>query len=82
MDEELKSDEFLTVEEVSRLLRRSPRWLYSALARDPSEPGSVPHVRLPGRGGRRVPRFSRREIERWLSQGCPPAVELREGATR
>jgi hypothetical protein len=50
-------------------LRKSPRWLWSALKNRPDEPGSVPHVRVGA-----TPRFVPADIENWVRQGCPPAA--------
>jgi hypothetical protein len=45
--------------------------VYSAVALDPAEAGSIPHVRL----GRAV-RFIPADVLVWLRQGCPPAEDF------
>lgn len=54
-------------------LRKSPRWLGSALKNRPEEPGSIPHVRVG-----QTPRFVPADIEKWVQQGCPPAATFAE----
>lgn len=62
-----------TVKDVSRFLKRSPRWISYYLARTETTPGSIPHFRLPGR----AVRFDPAEIMDWVREGCPPAGTLR-----
>jgi len=62
------------VRDAARFLRRSPRWVWQAVARAPEERGSIPHVRLPGRRG--GVRFVPEEIHSWLAAGCPPAGDF------
>ena len=58
-----------TVKECAAYLKKSPRWLWSAMTRRPEEPGSVPHVRVGA-----SPRFFPDDIAAWVRQGCPPAA--------
>lgn len=58
-----------TVRDVARFLRKSCRWIWYALQVPPSEPGSIPHVRLG-----RSPRFLPELIVRWVQDGCPPVA--------
>jgi len=57
-----------TVAEAARFLRKSRRWLFGALRLPPSEPGSIPHVRLG-----RSPRFDPPTLRAWVVNDCPPA---------
>jgi hypothetical protein len=61
------------VKDLARYLGRSPRWISYALCRADTEPGSIPHLRLPGG----APRFDPAEIEKWVREGCPPAATFR-----
>lgn len=54
-------------------LKKSPRWLYSALKNRPDEPGSIPHVRVGV-----SPRFIPADIEEWVQQGCPSVATFAE----
>lgn len=60
----------LTVGEAARFLRRSPRWVYLN-----ARTGAIPTVRLPGRGGLRLPQAA--ELVAWTEAGCPPAEDWR-----
>ena len=57
----------------ARYLQKSPRWLRSALVRQPDEPGSIPHIRVGS-----SPRFIPEDIAAWVRQGCPPAATFAE----
>ena len=57
------------MKECAQFLRRSPRWLWSIIARRPEEPGSIPHVRIGA-----SPRFFPDDIAAWVRAGCPPAA--------
>jgi hypothetical protein len=61
-----------TVDDLAEYMKRSRRWVYGALSRDPASPGSLPHVRIPGGAARFVPDV----IRRWIELGCPPAADL------
>lgn len=54
-------------------LKKSPRWLWSALHCQPGEKGSIPHVRVGA-----SPRFIPTDIEEWVRQGCPSAATFTE----
>lgn len=58
-----------TVKECAAFLRRSPRWVWSALTYQPTEAGSIPHVRIGA-----SPRFFPDDIAAWVRAGCPPAA--------
>ncbi len=62
-----------TVRECAMYLRRSPRWLWSALMRQATEPGSIPHVRVGA-----SPRFFPDDVAAWVRVGCPPAAAFKE----
>lgn len=66
-------DGLWTIKESAGYLRRSPRWLWSALSRRPEEPGSIPHVRIGS-----APRFFPDDIVAWVRAGCPPAATFSE----
>ena len=68
-----------TRRELAASLRRSVRWLDLQLARRPEEPGSIPHVVLPGPGRRRAVRFLPEHIRLWLAMGCPSAADFARG---
>ena len=68
-----------TRRELAAFLRRSVRWLDLALARRPEEPGSIPHVVLPGSPRRRAVRFLPEHIRLWLAMGCPSAADFARG---
>ena len=61
-----------TPRETAKFLRKSPRWVFYALRIPPSDPGSIPHVRLG-----RSPRFCPDTLREWVHQGCPPAAVFR-----
>ena len=61
------------VADLALYLGRSPRWIWTALRRPETEPGSLPCRRLPGG----TPRFDPREVEAWVQAGCPPAATFR-----
>lgn len=76
------SERLWRVKDLAVYLQRSPRWVQDQLARQPDEPGSIPHVLLPSTGRRRAVRFVPGTIRRWLELGCPPIRDferLREG---
>ncbi len=50
-----------STKECATYLRRSPRWLWSALTRRPEESGSIPHVRIGS-----SPRFFPDDIAAWV----------------
>ena len=58
-------DDLLTYAEAARVLNLKLGTLYALVAQ-----GRVPHVRL----GRRLVRFSRTELDRWLSEEHLPAI--------
>jgi len=62
-----------TVADAATYLRKSPRWLWSALTRRPEEPGSVPHFRIG-----KTPRFFPDDLQAWVRNGCPPAKTFTE----
>jgi len=62
-----------TVIEASKFLRKSPRWVWSALTRRPEETGSIPHVRIGS-----SPRFFPEDLAAWVRAGCPPAATFAE----
>ena len=62
-----------TIKDVARYLARSERWIARALRRADTDPGSLPHYRLPGG----APRFNPVEVEEWLRSGCPPMATFR-----
>ena len=61
------------VRDLARYLGRSERWIWTALRRPETEPGSLPCRRLPGGS----PRFDPREVEAWVLAGCPPVATFR-----
>lgn len=61
-----------TVEHAAKFLRKSMRWVFYALRVPPTEPGSIPHVRLG-----RSPRFDPATLREWVAQGCPPVAMFR-----
>ena len=63
------------VKDVAKFLKRSERWVYTALALDESERGSIPHVRI---GLASAPRFAPAAIRAWVDAGCPPFGEFRK----
>jgi hypothetical protein len=62
-----------SMKEFATYLRRSTRWLWSAITRRPEEPGSIPHVRIGA-----SPRFFPEDIAAWVRAGCPPAATFAE----
>jgi hypothetical protein len=61
-------------------LKKSQRWLWSAMHCQRDEKGSIPHVRVGV-----SPRFIPTDIEEWVRQGCPPAsifFEWRDAANK
>jgi hypothetical protein len=62
-----------TIEDMSKYLRRSRRWIFTHLAYAGDRRGSIPHVRL---AGTRTPRFIPSVIHAWVRQGCPAVDEL------
>lgn len=67
-----------TIKDVARFLARSERWVARALRRLDTDPGSLPHYRLPGG----APRFDPTEVEAWFRGGCPPAATFRSWAMK
>jgi hypothetical protein len=66
-------DSLWDIRACANFIRKSPRWLWSALRTRPEEPGSIPHVYI-GKTARFVPA----DIEKWVQQGCPPAATFAE----
>jgi excisionase family DNA binding protein len=60
---QLAEDELLTVQDVCAWLKVTRAWVY-----DEVEAGRLPHLRL----GRRLLRFRRRELDRYLEDGSRP----------
>ena len=58
-----------TVKEVAEFLRRSKRWVWSALNVEADQAGSIPHMRL-----NNSPRFCPRIIQAWAEAGFPTAA--------
>ena len=67
------ADTLFTVAEAARFLKKSPRWLWSAIRRRPDEPGSVPFFRIGS-----SPRFFPADLAAWIRAGCPPAATFAE----
>src|SRR5436190_21538332 len=65
----LDLDTLCTLAETARFLKKSPRWVWSALTRRPEEPGSLPHFRIGT-----SPRFFPDDMAAWVRAGCPPAA--------
>ena len=65
-----------TISEAARFLKRFRRWVETALKRGDTEPGSIPHRRLPGKRGE--PRFIPAEMAAWSQDGFPPVATFRE----
>src|ERR1043165_2676066 len=65
----LDQEHLWTVNEAAKFLRKSPRWLWSALNRRPEEAGSIPHVRVGA-----APRFFPDNLAALLRAACPPAA--------
>jgi hypothetical protein len=65
-----------TRRDLAVFLKVSDRWVDNALARDPGDRGSIPHVVLPSRGTRRHIRFVFEDIRAWVAMGCPSADEF------
>lgn len=63
------NDALWNAKDCAAYLGKSPRWLWSALTRQPHEPGSIPHVRIG-----KSPRFIPADIQAWVRNGCPPAA--------
>lgn len=59
-----------TVSQVGAYLQRGQRTIWKMLRIPGAEPGSIPHIRLPGRAVRFIPD----QIVAWVEDGCPPAV--------
>ena len=68
-----RTDGLWTVADAAKFLRKSPRWLWSALTRRPEESGSVPHFRIGA-----SPRFFPDDLAAWVRFGCPPAATFAE----
>jgi hypothetical protein len=66
-------DQLWTIKECAAYLRRSRRWLWSALTFRPEQLGSIPHVRIGA-----SPRFFPEDIAAWVRAGCPPAATFAE----
>ncbi len=62
-----------SVKDCAAYLKKSPRWLWSALTRQAIESGSIPHVRIGS-----SPRFFPDDIAAWVRAGCPPAATFAE----
>lgn len=58
------------VGDAAAFLRCSERKLYEMLKTPATEPGSIPHLHLPGRALRFIPA----DLEAWVRDGCPPAA--------
>ena len=67
------TDTLWSVKECAAYLRRSPRWVWSALVVPASNAGSIPHVRIGA-----SPRFFPADVMAWVRQGCPPAATFAE----
>ena len=59
------------VNDCANFLKRSPRWLWSAISLPCESPGSIPHFRIGA-----SPRFFPEEIVAWVRAGCPPAASI------
>lgn len=65
----LNTGSLWSVKECAIFLKRSPRWVWSAILRRVEEAGSIPHVRVG-----KSPRFFPDDIAAWIRAGCPPAA--------
>jgi len=57
--------------QVTVFLKKSDRWLATALSRKPEQAGSIPHGRLGC-----TAYFFPDQIKAWLAAGCPPAIKF------
>ena len=62
-----------TVKECAAYLKRSPRWLWSAIVQPAEQAGSIPHFRIGS-----APRFFPDDITAWVRAGCTPAATFAE----
>ena len=67
------TDSLWTIADCAKFLRKSPRWVWSAISISPDCPGSIPFVRVGV-----SPRFLPAHVKRWVLDGCPPAATLRD----